>query len=211
MHAKEQELHGIRRPSGRSTEVPHFSDRRKPGGMRSLPSCADFLAWQDVRRFARRSPLARTVWVGRTCGPPVSRAAVHVTTAAPALAAWATGRGANPPRCSSSRAPCRRARSRSYFAVLIVCSPPRVVSTVSRSRSPVEAMNPITLSSSARELDEDDPLARTGEIVDLLHRAEQPARVGRRRDHGLLPGHPVDANDFRAVRRPWHSAGRLAC
>jgi len=29
----------------------------------------------------------------------------------------------------------------SYFAVLIVCSAPRLVSTVSRSRSPTEAMN----------------------------------------------------------------------
>ena len=35
----------------------------------------------------------------------------------------------------------------SYFAVLMVCSAPRVVSTVSRSRSPLDAMNPSTRSS----------------------------------------------------------------
>ena len=37
----------------------------------------------------------------------------------------------------------------SYFPVLTVCSAPRVVSTVSRSRSPFEATKPSTRSSSA--------------------------------------------------------------
>ena len=46
----------------------------------------------------------------------------------------------NWPRCSSSR-PLPPRPVTSYFAVLIVCSAPRVVSTVSRSRSPVDAMN----------------------------------------------------------------------
>src|SRR5437773_4112657 len=42
---------------------------------------------------------------------------------------------ANPPRWSSSR-PLPPRPLISYFAVLIVCSAPRVVSTVSRARSP---------------------------------------------------------------------------
>ena len=53
---------------------------------------------------------------------------------------------ANPPRCSSSR-PLPPRPVTPYFAVLIVCSAPRVVSTVSRSRSPVDAMKPRTRSS----------------------------------------------------------------
>ena len=52
----------------------------------------------------------------------------------------------NWPRCSSSR-PLPPRPVTSYFAVQIVCSAPRLVSTVSRSRSPVEATNPRTRSS----------------------------------------------------------------
>ena len=51
------------------------------------------------------------------------------------------------PRCSSSR-PLPPRPVTSYFVVLMVCSAPREVSTVSRSRSPVEAMKPSTRSSS---------------------------------------------------------------
>ena len=51
----------------------------------------------------------------------------------------------NCPRWSSSR-PLPPRPVTSYFAVLIVCSAPRLVSTVSRSRSPVDAMNPSTRS-----------------------------------------------------------------
>ena len=53
----------------------------------------------------------------------------------------------NCPRCSSSR-PLPPRPVTSYFAVLTVCSAPRDVSTVSRSRSPFEATKPSTRSSS---------------------------------------------------------------
>src|SRR6185295_17511800 len=59
----------------------------------------------------------------------------------------------NCPRCSSSR-PFPPRPVTSYFAVLMVCSAPRLVSTVIRSRSPDEAMNPRTRSVS------DDSLMR---------------------------------------------------
>src|SRR5262249_53492116 len=52
----------------------------------------------------------------------------------------------NCPRCSNSR-PLPPRPVISYFAVLIVCSAPRLVSTVRMSRSPLDAMKPSTLSS----------------------------------------------------------------
>src|SRR5512143_3988620 len=47
----------------------------------------------------------------------------------------------NWPRCGSSR-PRPPREVTSYFAVLIVCCAPRLVSTVSRSRSPDDATKP---------------------------------------------------------------------
>src|SRR4030095_6753731 len=57
----------------------------------------------------------------------------------------------NWPRCRSSR-PFPPRPVTSYFPVLMVCSAPRLVSTVNRSRSPVEAMKPSTRSSFADSL-----------------------------------------------------------
>src|SRR5512132_1626639 len=63
----------------------------------------------------------------------------------------------NWPRCSSSR-PLPPRPVTSYLVVLIVCSPPRLVSTRSRSRSPVEATNPRTRSSADCSLTRITPL-----------------------------------------------------
>ena len=52
---------------------------------------------------------------------------------------------ANWPRCKSSR-PLPPRPVTSYLAVLTVCEAPRLVSTVSKSRSPVDATNPSTRS-----------------------------------------------------------------
>src|SRR5688572_18425051 len=52
-----------------------------------------------------------------------------------------------------------------------------------------------------RQLDEDDPFARAGQVVDLVGRTEDGARLGGRRDHGFLAGDLLDADDLDAVRR----------
>ena len=105
----------------------------------------------------------------------------------PAVSAGASGVGqtmrVNWPRCSSSR-PLPPRPVTSYLAVLMVCSAPRVVSTVSRSRSPRrgdEAEHAVLVA----ELDQDDALAGAGQEVHLVGLAEQPARLRRWRQSGF--------------------------
>ena len=96
------------------------------------------------------------------------------------------------------------------FAVLMVCSPPRVVSTVSRSRSPVEAMKPSTRSSSA-ELDQDHAFARAGQVVHLVGLAQDAAGLGGRGDQDLAAGDPRRRRRLRPLGRPREAAARRAC
>ena len=60
-------------------------------------------------------------------------------------------------------------------------------------------MNPSTLSLST-ELDEDDALARAGEIVHFVGAAQDGARLFGRGDDDLVPCDLRDADDFDALR-----------
>src|SRR5690606_57518 len=80
----------------------------------------------------------------------VERLERHASSGAGA-SGWRGTTRTNPPRCISSRPRPPRLVS-SYFAVLMFCSLPRLVSTVIRSRSPVDAMKPITRSLSFASL-----------------------------------------------------------
>ena len=83
----------------------------------------------------------------------------------------------------------------------MVCSAPRVVSTVSRSRSPArrdEAEDAVLVA----ELDQDDALAGARQVVHLVGLAEDPRAFGRGGDQHFLAGHLRDADDFGAFGRP---------
>src|SRR5690606_35437339 len=87
----------------------------------------------------------------------------------------------NEPRCSSSR-PLPPRDVTSYLAVLMVCSAPRLVSTVIRSRSPLEATTPSTRSAAGSILIRMTPLpgpARklTSETGHSIARARRVAAI----------------------------------
>ena len=103
----------------------------------------------------------------------------------------------NWPRCSSSR-PLPPRPVTSYLPVLMVCSAPRVVSTVSRSRSPVEAMEPRTRSSSP-SLIRMHAFPGPGQEVDLVGLAQDAAGLGGGGDQDLAAGQPARR---RRSRRP---------
>src|SRR5690606_39157919 len=87
-------------------------------------------------------------------GSPARQSVAHHDPAYSGRVGTSTGGGTtrtNCPRCSSSR-PLPPRLVTSYFAVLIVCSAPRVVSTIIRSRSPVDAMKPSSRSSAGCSL-----------------------------------------------------------
>ena len=118
----------------------------------------------------------------------------------------------NPPRCSSSR-PLPPRPVTSYLAVLMVCSPPRVVSTVSRSRSPVDAMKPEHAVFVRRQLDENHALAGPREVVHLRrpwHSRPRACAVATITISQPVT-HELDADDLGALGRPRDSAGRRAC
>ena len=160
-------------------------------------SDSGWLSCSSRRRFA----VAR---VEHASGARVAPIRTLTRAGAPGASGVGQRTRVNWPRWSSSR-PLPPRPVTSYLAVLMVCSAPRLVSTVSRSRSPGrgdEAEHAVVVA----QLDEDDALARAGQVVHLVGPAEQAARLGGGGDQRLAAGEPRDADDLGALGRPGEPA-----
>mgnify|MGYP003694672285 CR=1 FL=1 len=112
----------------------------------------------------------------------------------------------NWPRWSSSR-PLPPRPVTSYLPVLMVCSAPRVVSTVEqvavagRGDGAEDAVL-------GAELDQDHALAGSGQEIHLVGPARHAAGLGGGGNQDLVAGQPGDVHDLRRFGRPCVAAAR---